>query len=95
MISPALNLYNPTLVAEVISPATAERDRGEKRQLYQSIPSLRVYLVIGQYEALVEVDRRQAGGWRTEAYAGLEAVVPLEALGCELPLAEVYAGIEI
>ncbi len=89
----SLNLYNPTLVAEVISPATAERDRGEKRQLYRSIPSLRVYLVIDQYEALVEVDRRQAGGWRTEAYAGLEAIVPLPALDCELPLAEVYAGV--
>ena len=39
----ALNLFNPTLVAEVLSPATADKDRGFKRDLYQSIPSLQVY----------------------------------------------------
>ena len=91
----AINLFNPTLVAEVISPATAVRDRGFKRDLYQSIPSLQVYLVIDQFKAQVEVDTRQEGGWQTEEYAGLEAVVPLEALGCNLPLAEIYAGIEL
>ena len=91
----AINLFNPTLVAEVISPATAARDRGFKREQYQSIPSLQVYLVIDQFEARVEVDLRQADGWQTQEYAGLEAIVPLTALGCELPLAEVYAGVEI
>ena len=91
----ALNLHNPTLVAEVTSPATAHKDRGFKRDLYQSIASLQVYLVIDQFEAQVEVDARAGDSWRTKRNAGLDAVIPLPALGCELPLAEIYAGIEI
>ncbi len=91
----AINLFNPTLVAEVISPTTAAKDRGFKREQYQSIPSLQVYLVIDQFKAQVEVDSRQDERWRTQEYAGLDAIVPLDALGCELPLAEVYAGVEI
>ena len=89
----AMNLLNPTLVAEVISPTTAARDRGFKRAQYRSIPSLQVYLVIDQYKAHVEVDSRQEDNWQTQEYAGLDAIVPLPALDCELPLAEVYAGI--
>ena len=91
----AINLFNPTLVAEVISPTTANRDRGFKRDLYQSIPSLQVYLVIDQFKAQLEVDSRQEVGWQTQEFAGLDAIVPLPALDCELPLAEIYAGIEI
>ena len=91
----AINLFNPTLVAEVISPTTAHKDRGYKRDLYQRIPSLQVYLVIDQFEALVEVDSRQDGEWQTQEYAGLDAIVPLDALGCDLPLAEIYTGINI
>lgn len=91
----AMNLFNPTLVAEVISPTTASRDRGFKRVQYQSIPSLMVYLVIDQFKALVEVDSRQDGIWQTQEFVGLDAIVPLPALDCDLPLAEIYAGIEI
>lgn len=89
----AINLFNPTLVAEVISPTTAHKDRGFKREQYQSIPSLQVYLVIEQFEAQVEVDSRQDDIWQTQEFAGLDAIVPLPALNCDLPLAEVYTGI--
>ena len=91
----AINLFNPTLVAEVISPTTAARDRGFKREQYQSIPSLQVYLVIDQFTAHVEVDSRQGNIWQTQDFAGLDAIVPLPALDCDLPMAEIYAGIEI
>ena len=89
----AINLFNPTLVAEVISPATADRDRGFKRDLYQSIPSLQVYLIIDQFKAHVEADLRQGNIWHLQEFSGLEAIIPLPALGCELPLAQIYARI--
>lgn len=89
----AINLFNPTLVAEVISPATANRDRGFKRALYQSMPSLQVYLVIDQFKAHVEADLRQDNIWQLQQHSGLNAIVPLPALGCELPLAEIYERI--
>ena len=77
----AINLFNPTLVAEVISPATADQDRGFKRELYQGVPSLRVYLIIDQFKAQVEVDTRHGDSWQTQEYTGLDAVIPLPALG--------------
>ncbi len=89
----AINLFNPTLIAEVLSPATANRDRGFKRAQYQSIASLRAYLVIDQFKAHVEVDSRQDNIWQMQEYSGLDAILPLPALGCELPLAEIYARI--
>ncbi len=89
----AVNLWNPTLVGEVTSPSSVSRDRGEKRLYYQRIPSLQVYLVIDQFEARVEVDTRQESGWQTVEYAGQDAIIPLPALECELPLAEIYDGI--
>ena len=90
----AMNLFNPTLVAEVLSPTTADKDRGFKRDLYQSIPSFQLYLVIDQYRARVEVDSRHDSIWQTQEYSGLDAVIPLRALDCDLPLAEIYTGIE-
>jgi len=89
----AINLFNPTLVAEVISPTTASRDRGFKRDLYHSIPALEVYLVIAQFEARVEMDSRQNDKWQTQEFAGLDAIAPLPALDCDLPLKEIYDGI--
>lgn len=91
----SLNLFNPVLVAEVTSPSTIDYDRGNKLRYYQSIESLQVVLVIDQYEALVDLHARQAGGWQAQAYAGLDAVIPLPALGCDLPFAEVYHGVEM
>ena len=89
----AINLFNPTLVAEVISPETAAGDRGFKREQYKSIPSLQVYLVIEQFQAHVEADLRQDNVWQLQEHSGLEAILPLPALGCELPLAEISARI--
>ena len=91
----SLNLFNPLLVAEVTSPSTIDFDRGDKLRHYQSIKSLHVYLVIDQQEPLAEAHIRQEDGWQTQEFAGLDAVIPLQALGCDLPLAEIYAGIEI
>ena len=90
----AVALWNPTLVGEVTSPSSIGRDRGEKLHLYQSIASLQIYLVIDQYRAHVESYERHVGGWRVQEFLGLEAIIPLPALGCELPLAEIYRGID-
>lgn len=89
----ATNLLNPTLVAEVSSPSTVSRGCGQKRALYHSIPALQLCLLVDQGAAHVEVDSRQDERWTTPAYTSLDAVIPLPALGCELPLAEVYANI--
>lgn len=82
---------NPTVVFEVLSPSTERHDRGKKARAYQQIPSLEAYVFISQKEPRVEVYSRAAGGvWPCAVYRLLEDVVRLEAIGCELTLAEIY-----
>ena len=83
------------MVGEVTSPSSRDYDRGDKLGYYQSIESLQVYLVIDQHRIFVELYERQNDGWRRREYSDLEAIVPLRILDCDLPLAEIYAGIEI
>ena len=55
-----------SIVVEVLSESTAERDHGHKRWAYQKIPSLKHYLLIDQNEPASEVaTRADDGSWRS------------------------------
>ena len=56
----------PLIVVEVLSASTFKHDLSQKRRAYQSIPSLKAYLIVDQDEAWVEVTaaKRAAGGRR-------------------------------
>ncbi len=84
-------LLNPTVVIEVLSKSTADYDRGTKFAHYRSLPSLQEYLVFAQDEALVEHHTRQQDGrWLLAEVRDPAAVLELAAIGCRLPLTEVY-----
>lgn len=88
-------LLNPLVIVEVLSDSTEAYDRGAKFALYQRIESLQEYVLVSQDRARVERYVRQPGGqWLYSRTDGLEAEVPLDALGCRLPLAEVYARVQ-
>jgi Uma2 family endonuclease len=84
----------PVLIAEVLSHKTRRIDHGEKKDAYLTIPTLHAYLLIEQDCPAVTVYRRTDQGFVGEAYTELEAIVPLSELGAELPLAEIYEGVE-
>jgi Uma2 family endonuclease len=84
----------PAAIAEVLSRKTRRIDEGEKKDAYVTIPSLSVYLLIEQESPAVVVHRRTEQGFVRDAYTGLEAVIPLGEIGTELPLAEIYDGVE-
>ena len=87
-----LFIDDPVLVVEVLSPSTAQYDQGEKRWVYQAIPSLQQLVLVSPREAKVEVVTRQADdSWRSMFVTDLEAMLPLDSLGFGLPMAEVYA----
>ena len=84
-------LRNPTLVIEVLSPSTESVDRGKKSQAYRAISSLQQYVIVSQDSPHVEVFTRTSDtSWSFTEYSGLEAVVPLSSIGCQLLLAEIY-----
>ncbi len=80
----------PCLLVEVLSDSTARIDRREKRWAYQTIPSLREYLLIAQNQRAVEIHRR-ARGWVLETVT--EGSVRLDCLDVELPLDVIYEDV--
>ena len=88
-------LTNPRLIVEVLSPSTETYVRGRKFDLYREIPSFAEYVLISQAEARVDTFFHRAdGGWSFGPFAGLEAVAKLQSIEVDLPLADVYAGVE-
>ncbi len=88
-------LLNPVLIVEVLSESTAAYDRGKKFEHYQAIPTLAEYVLVAQDRPWCEVFLRQPGGsWRYTPVEGLEAVLALDSVGVQVPLAEIYAGVD-
>ncbi|NJL28141.1 MAG: Uma2 family endonuclease [Thermoanaerobaculia bacterium] len=84
-------LVNPTLIIEVLSPSTADYDRGRKFAHYRSLPSLQVYLLIASDEIRVERFVRQPSGeWLLTEFTDLDATVDLPGLEAQLPLTAIY-----
>jgi Uma2 family endonuclease len=83
----------PTLVAEVLSPSTRRIDEGEKKDAYLMIPALTVYMLVEQERARVVVHRRTDHGFVREVYEEKD-VIPLPEVASELPLGEIYEGVE-
>jgi Uma2 family endonuclease len=84
----------PAVIIEVLSKDTRRIDMGEKKDAYLTIPSLKVYVMIEQDSPLVVAFRRTDAGFVREVYEGLESVLPLGEIETELPLSEIYEGVE-
>ncbi len=84
----------PATIFEVLSRRTRRIDEGEKLDAYLTIPSLCVYVLVEQETAAVVIHRRTEQGFVREVYEGLDAVLPLAEIETELPLAEIYDGVE-
>jgi Uma2 family endonuclease len=85
-------ILNPSVLVEVLSPATEAFDRGEKWTRYQMWnPTLTDYILVSQDRPQVEQFSRQAdGSWSFRRYTGLEEMVSIASIECTLKLADVY-----
>jgi Uma2 family endonuclease len=88
-------LENPTFVVEVTSESTAAVDRGRKLEDYTALASLREYWVVEQDEPVVTQFVRDAEGWRLRTVRGLDAAVSCGVLEAAVPLADVYALVDL
>ena len=80
---------------EVLSEATEERDRMDKRMAYQSVDSLQECVLVAQNRERVEVYRRtSAQTWDQETYTTRE-MIHLTGVELPLPVAEIYRGVAI
>lgn len=86
---------NPRLIVEVLSGSTEADDRGDKFRRYLSLQSLEEYVLVSQVRPWVETfNRLSDGSWRFTFASGLEAHVKLASIQLEVPMSEIYAGIQ-
>jgi Uma2 family endonuclease len=85
-------LLNPRVIIEVLSKTTAEFDRGEKFQRYQTWnPTLTDYVLVSQDRPLVEhFSRRETDDWLYTRVNKLSGQLRIESINCTLALSEVY-----
>jgi Uma2 family endonuclease len=88
-------ISNAIVLVEVLSDSTRNYDRGDKFDLYRSIPELRHYLLIEQSFMLVEHRRiAKDGSWSSEVTELPDQTVRLTEVGIDLPMARIYEDVE-
>lgn len=88
-------LLNPRAIIEILSDSTEKYDRGAKFAHYRQIPSLQEYVLVAQDQPLVERFVRQAdGSWLLTEFAGLSSTFAFSSVPVQIPLTEIYAGVE-
>ena len=86
-------LLNPTVIMEVLSPTTAAEDRSWNAH-YRRLETLTDYVLLSQFQPFVEHYTRQGDQWVLTEPTGLDAVLRLPSIGCELPLPAMYERVE-
>ncbi len=90
----ATSLDDPSIVFEVLSDGTQRRDREDKWAVYQTLSSLKHYVLVSRDKAHVEIIDRGNTEWSGHRIAdGLDASLMLPSFGLEVPLREIYADV--
>ncbi|MEG4270963.1 MULTISPECIES: Uma2 family endonuclease [unclassified Microcoleus] len=88
-------ITNAVMVGEVLSKSTASYDRGEKFKLFRTIPTLREYVLIDQYEMHVEqFCKTDDNKWVLSEYDGADAVLRLSCVEFEMRLGDIYDRVD-
>lgn len=89
-------LLNPRVIIEVLSPSTLAFDRNEKFDRYRRwLPSLTDYLLVSQDRPRLDHYHRTAPQrWELLTLEGFDEELRLPELGCTVPLADLYEGVD-
>ena len=88
-------LLNPVLIVEVLSPSTADYDKGTKFDHYRTIESLREYVLVWQDKKRVPRCTRQADdSWILNDFIGEDAEIILSSIECSLLMDDIYDKVE-
>jgi Uma2 family endonuclease len=86
-------------IAEYLHLEAAAKQRHEYRagrRGYLTLESLEDYVLVSQDQPRVETFTRQGDGtWRFATASGLGALARLSSIEAEIPLSEIYAGIQL
>ena len=88
-------LLNPVLIAEVLSPSTADYDKGAKFDHYRTIESLKEYVLVWQDKKRVARYTKQADeSWILRDFIGEEAEIELVSIECALTMDDIYDKVD-
>ena len=89
--SDQIEMTDPVLVVEVLSPSTESHDRKVKLVDYRRIGSVREVLLVDSARPFCELHRRiDATRWLVELVVDMDATIMLESVGAALSLAQIY-----
>jgi Uma2 family endonuclease len=86
--------HEPVVMFEVLSQSTAGIERIVKNREYQSLPSVMRYVMQEQDQIAATVFERRGDDWVGHVLAD-DAVLAMPEIGIEVPLAELYEGIDL
>lgn len=84
----------PIVVAEVRSPTNTSAEITDKLEEYQGHGAIRVIMLVEPEIVSVKLYRRTDDGWAIERYYRLDRTIPLPEIGGELPMADIYYGLD-
>jgi Uma2 family endonuclease len=84
----------PVVVFEVLSDSTAREDLFSKNAEYRATPSIQRYVILEQTQAAAVVFSRKGEDWVSEVVTD-EGVLSMQEIGIAVPLAELYADIDL
>ena len=86
----SMDKRDPSLVVEVLSKSTGNKDRTEKLDNYRQLPSLAQYWIVDQYRRHVIVHSEKDGEWTSVELSSGTVRVALPSGIIEIPLDEIY-----
>jgi len=91
-----LQSTEPAVFFEVLSPSTRSFDFIVKAEEYKALPSLRHFALIDPERPWVRLwSRGEDGAWRGDELRSLDAVLDLPGVDVNLPLREIYDGLDV
>jgi Uma2 family endonuclease len=85
---------NPLMILAVLSKSTKNSDKTDKFRFYRSIPDLKEYVLVDQYEYHIEQFTKNAEGqWVLTEYESEDAVLSLKSIQFEISFEDIYAGV--
>ena len=86
---------NPVVIAEVLSASTRDYDRGQKFDLYRTLPTLRDYLLVDQFSIGIEHRFLERGEWQSRSYTSTDDVVQLTGVAATVSVAQAYDLVDL
>lgn len=89
-------VLNPKVIVEVLSDSTEVFDRNDKFTRYRMFnPTLTDYVLVSQDKPMVEhLVRQEDDNWKLFIYMGLDKILKIESVACEIKLADIYDRVE-